>query len=80
MNWDFQMTKEDALARQARDIQHYGPRYPGGEAALRAKVQSMTKADTLEEGRLYDIGVINRCIPRGGVIEDLVGIADQGGE
>lgn len=70
----FTMTVEDALARQAAQVEHYGPRYPGGTEALREKVRSMTTAHVLQWGKQYPTTTINKHVPRGGAIEALLGI------
>ncbi|OUI87896.1 hypothetical protein HK19_01010 [Acetobacter persici] len=63
------ITKEEALAVQARQIEHYASIY--GEW-LREAVAKATTAGALESGVEYDMVTINRHIPRGGQIEALI--------
>ncbi len=65
------MTKEEALAIQAKQIAHYSHH----RADLAQAVAALTTADKLESGKLYPISVINAHIPRGGDIERLCGIS-----
>jgi len=68
------MTVEAALAIQARQIEAYSVRHPG-VAEIVAKA---TTAHALKAGVEYEVAIINRHIPRGGAIEDLLGV-DFGG-
>lgn len=69
------MTKAQALEIQARQVEHYSFVCPD----IAAKVAAITTADELEDGVAYPVAVINKHIPRGGAIEGLCGIRDQGG-
>lgn len=74
---NFTLTVAEALKIQAGHVEWYGPRYPGGTEALRAKVASMTTADQLAPNEPHSVIEINRHIPRGADIEYLVGIRNQ---
>jgi len=69
------MTKEEALKIQAEHVAWYAPKFSGNLAEV---VASLTTADQLEPGVQYPVTVINQHIPRGGAIETLCGIPDQG--
>ena len=76
----FKMTPRDALRRQEEQIVHYGSLYPGGVEALRVEMKKRTKLEGLDLDKEYYIGdEINKCIPRGGDIENLVHGKDMGG-
>jgi hypothetical protein len=62
------MTKAEALAIQARQIEHYAAAW--GEH-VRDLVAAATTADQLADGE-HDVATINRHIPRGGAIEWLI--------
>lgn len=64
------MTKADALAKQAEQVEHYAKMW-GDE--VREVVARATTAEALDDGIAYDIVTINRHIPRGGAIEMLMG-------
>jgi hypothetical protein len=64
-----QMTVEQALAVQAKQIAHYEPRYPGLGLFVLAE---NTHLEALDFGVDYDVAVINRHIPRGGKIEQII--------
>lgn len=72
---NIRMTKAEALARQAKQIEHYSPHHPHCASIVAAA----TTADVLEDGVEYDILTINKHIPRGRQIEAMLGIPDQGG-
>lgn len=77
---DFKLTINEALEIQAKQIRHYGPRFAGGESALRAVMESRNKippgADRDEKISVIEI---NRMVPRGGDIEYVVHGQDHGG-
>ena len=64
------MTKAEALAKQAEQVEWYAKSW-GDE--VRSVVAKATTADALEDGKAYDIVTINRHIPRGAAIESLMG-------
>lgn len=64
------MTKAEAIARQAAQIAHYSQQFTN----VTALVAAATTADALEDGVEYDLVTINRHIPRGGAIEQMLGI------
>lgn len=64
------LTKSEALAIQATQIDHYAGIY--GER-VRDIVRGATTADVLSDGVEYDVVIINRHIPRGEWIEHLIG-------
>ena len=66
------MTKAQALAIQAQQVEYYSPVYPGGVDALRAAVAAITTADALDDGKEYAVSVISQHIPRGASIEALI--------
>jgi hypothetical protein len=68
--WD--MTLADALARQASQIEWYGHRYPGGTDALRSRMASLTHTDGLDLTAMRDITAVNRLVPRGWDIEQML--------
>lgn len=72
------MTLADALARQAAQIEHYGPRFAGGVDALRARVESVTDTAGCDLSVMRDIGEVNRRVPRGVHIENICGISGCG--
>lgn len=61
------MTKAEALKIQSEQVAFLSQ----FRADLPAIVASMTKADALEDGRLYPVQEINEYIPRGADIERL---------
>lgn len=63
------LTKAEALKIQAEQVAHYAKIY--GEW-VRDAVAKQTTADALEDGVNYDMVTINRHIPRGGAIEQLI--------
>ena len=69
----FTMTKEEALAIQAKQIAHYSHYRPD----LAQAVAALTTADNLESRKPYPVSVINEHIPRGGDIEHLCGISNS---
>jgi hypothetical protein len=62
------MTVAEALAIQAKQIDHYAANYPG----VAAVVAAHTDTSKLDPETSYDVTVINRHIPRGGAIEALL--------
>lgn len=62
------MTPKQALEIQARQVAHYSTSYPQ-VAELVAKATNVSGLDMDTE---YDIVTINRHIPRGGKIEDIL--------
>lgn len=64
------MTKAEALAKQAEQIEWYANMW--GDQ-VRSVVAAATTADALEDGKAYPVTVINRHIPRGAAIEMLMG-------
>lgn len=69
------MTKAQALAKQAEQVAYYARHCPD----IAARVAAATTADALQDGVEYDVGTINRHIPRGAAIERLAGLPDMGG-
>jgi hypothetical protein len=69
------MTKAQALAKQAEQVAYYAKHHPG----IADRVAAVTTADALEDGVDYDMGTINRHVPRGAAIERLAGLPDMGG-
>lgn len=65
----FTMTKSDALARQASQVEHYAAYY--GEW-VRETVAAVTHADNLPDDGEISVIEVNRHIPRGGAIESLI--------
>ena len=63
------MTKAEALAKQAEQIEWYAHIWGDDVREIVAKA---TTADMLENDRAYDIVTINRHIPRGGAIAMLM--------
>ncbi len=72
----FKITKEQALEIQDQQLAYYEPTFPG----ITAKIKAMTRAEELEPDTLYDMVTINRHIPRGGDIEQALGLPDMGGD
>jgi hypothetical protein len=72
------LTKEKALKIQAEQVAHYmlNPNCPLDFAE---RVAEATNADALEDGVEYPVQEINRHIPRGGKLEYMAGLLDQGG-
>ena len=68
------MTKAQALAKQAEQIEWYASRW-GDD--VRTVVANATNADALDDDVDYDVVTINRHIPRGGAIEALMGRAQH---
>lgn len=68
------MTKAEALVIQAKQVAHYGERCPG----LAEIVAAQTTADQLKDGQAYDVRIINKHIPRGWDIEQIVEHAEYG--
>jgi len=64
------MTKKEALAIQAKQLDYYDKRYP----SLRAAVEATNKSDLLEDDVQYSISVINQHIPRGAMMGYLIGV------
>jgi hypothetical protein len=64
------MTPAKALEVQARQVAHYSARYP----QVAALVAAATNVSGLEMDKEYDVATLNRHIPRGGKIEDLLGV------
>jgi hypothetical protein len=65
----FKMTKADALARQATQVDHYAALYGDW---VRAAVAEATRAAMLPDDGLIDVVEVNRYIPRGGAIEAII--------
>ena len=65
----FTLTKAEALAIQAKQVDHYAAIY-GDD--IREWVAARTHAERLEDGVTYPVVEINRAIPRGGAIEALL--------
>jgi hypothetical protein len=74
------ITINEALEIQESQVKWYGHRYPGGVDALRKVMASKTK---IPEGVHRDTPIsifeINRMIPRGGSIENVLHGRDYGG-
>jgi hypothetical protein len=64
------MTVDEALAIQAKQLKHYAANYPHVVELVRAATD-LSKLSRQEE---YPVSYLNRFIPRGGKIEDLLGI------
>jgi hypothetical protein len=64
-----QLTKQDALARQASQVEHYAAQYG---AWVREVVAAATHADALPDEGMIDVIEVNRAVPRGGAIESLI--------
>jgi hypothetical protein len=62
------MTARQALEVQARQVAHYSANYPN----VAALVAAATNIDGLNLDEEYDVAFLNRHIPRGGKIEDLL--------
>jgi hypothetical protein len=71
----FTLTVEDALRIQAEQCAFYEAVFPG----VTAMVSERTDASRFEPGVAYPVIEVNRCIPRGGMIERIAGLADGGG-
>lgn len=65
------LTKQAALAIQARQVAHYAALYP--EIDVVAIVKGRTFAECLKDDIEYHIAEINLHIPRGGAIEMAIG-------
>jgi hypothetical protein len=63
----FKMTKEKALKIQAEQVVYYSQWVPD----LADRVAAITRADELDDGE-HEIYIINRYIPRGFDIEQIV--------
>lgn len=72
--FNLSMTVEEALAIQARQIAHYSHL----RSDLAEVMAKMTTAHLLTPGVRYDIQTINQHIPRGGDIENVLGIDFSG--
>ena len=74
-------TKAEALRIQRDQVAHYQGVMDrmGRPVDVAALVAAHTRADDLADGVEIDIVAVNRAIPRGGRIERLVGLGDQGG-
>jgi hypothetical protein len=70
----YKMTKAEALAIQARQVEHYAAQH--GEW-VREAVAAATQAEALGDGA-HDIADINRHIPRGAAIELIIAGASPG--
>jgi hypothetical protein len=68
------MTKAEALEIQAKQVAYYADLYPG----LAKKVAAQTTADQLQDGQAYDVRTIDKHIPRGWDIEQIVESAHCG--
>lgn len=76
----FKITINEALAIQERQVRHYGCRFPGGESALRAVMAGRTNIpDGVDRNAPISVLDINRMVPRGGDIENVVHGKDFGG-
>ena len=76
----FLMTIREALAIQARQVEHYGFLYPGGTQALALEMAKRTKVPAdADLDKAMPIFEVNRFVPRGGDIEHLVLGKDHGG-
>lgn len=69
----FKMTVEEALERQEAQLAYYERLHPG----ITEKIKAQTTAHELEPGKLYDVFIINRHVPRGGAIESALGIVND---
>lgn len=65
------LTRDAALKIQAKQVAHYARNHP--EIDVAGIVAANTNADMLTDGVEYDVVTVNRCIPRGGAIEMLIG-------
>lgn len=65
----FKLTKSRAMEIQSDQVNHYAKQY--GEH-VRKLVSDATTADQLEYGIEYDVVIVNRHIPRGGAIAQLI--------
>ena len=70
----FKLTPRKALEIQARQCANLEPHHPG----ITELVRQRTNTDGLDMDVQYDVIEINKHIPRGGAIERIAGIADQG--
>lgn len=70
----FTMTKAQALAKQAEQVEHYRQFCPD----IADRVRAHTTAECLADGVEYPVAHINRHIPRGGAIERLIAEAHNG--
>ena len=61
------MTKEKALRIQSEQIAYYSQWVPN----LSELVAKVTRADELDDGE-HEVYIINKYIPRGGAIENIV--------
>lgn len=68
------LSKAEALRIQAEQVAYYAARYPHIDVA--GIVAKATTADALTDGE-HDLVDINRHIPRGGWIEQLIGQFQQ---
>lgn len=70
---NFDMTYAQALKIQQEQIDFYGKHVPGGAAALRKRMKSMTRP-VPPEGKDYYFSIfrINQMVPRGAAIEQVV--------
>ena len=75
----FKITPRQALQIQQRQILHYADFFPGKLSALEKAMEDKTNLDGLDLDKEYDMIFINKRIPRGGDIEQLVFCKDYGG-
>lgn len=71
MNFNITLTIRKALAIQAEQLDFYCDGKPYGEA-VRAQIASKTNVEALDLDEELPSYIVDRHVPRGGAIEDLV--------
>ena len=69
-----EMTLQEALDIQRKQIEHYGHLHPRGVEGLSEDMAKRTHVDGMDLTAMRDVAEVNRHVPRGSDIEHILGV------